>query len=360
MSRIYNFSAGPSMLPVSVLEQAAKDLVDYQGTGMSVMEMSHRTPVYEDILSRSERSLRSCMGIPDEYAVLFMQGGATMQFSAVPLNLMPEGGCADYTQTGQFSSKAAAEAKKYGTVNIVASSKADNYTHIPDITPDMLTPGASYLHITTNNTIFGTTYPRLPETGGIPLVADMSSNILGQVYDVKDFGLIYAGAQKNMGPAGMAVVIVRRDLLGHFRAGAPVLLDYQLMADNDSMYNTPPCWTIYMAGLVYDWVLKMGGVAEMEKINRHKAGLLYDMIDNSSLYTGAAQRPYRSIMNVTFTLPSDELTREFLQGAQQQGLVNLKGHRSVGGIRASIYNAMPVEGVEALISYMKAFELAHK
>ncbi len=360
MSRIYNFSAGPSMLPVSVLEQAAKDLVDYQGTGMSVMEMSHRTPVYEDILSRSESSLRSCMDIPDDYAVLFMQGGATMQFSAVPLNLMPVGGCADYTQTGQFSSKAASEAKKYGKVNIVTSSKADNYTHIPHITPDMLTPGASYLHITTNNTIFGTTYPRLPETGGIPLVADMSSNILGQVYDVRDFGLIYAGAQKNMGPAGMAVVIVRRDLMGHFREGAPVLLDYQLMADNDSMYNTPPCWTIYMAGLVYDWVLKMGGVAEMEKINRHKAGMLYDTIDNSALYTGAAQRPYRSIMNVTFTLPSDELTREFLQGAQQQGLVNLKGHRSVGGIRASIYNAMPVEGVEALVSYMKAFELAHK
>lgn len=359
MERVYNFSAGPSMLPLPVLERAQRDLVNYPGAGMSVMEMSHRSAAYEDIIHRTEASLRAIMDIPEEYAVLFLQGGASTQFAMVPLNLMAEGGSADYAVTGQFAGKAATEAKKFGTVNVVASSKEDNFTYVPRITADMLTPGASYLHITTNNTIFGTTYPELPEAAGMPLVADMSSNILGQVYDVRDFGLIYAGAQKNMGPSGLTVVIVRKDLLGHAQSIAPTMLDYAIHAKNESMYNTPPCWSIYIAGLVYDWVRDMGGVAELEKLNRKKAGLLYEVLDASKLFHGAARADCRSIMNVTFTLPTEDLTKAFLAETVAAGMTNLKGHRAVGGIRASIYNAMPIEGVEKLADLMRKFEAAN-
>nr|MDD6335582.1 3-phosphoserine/phosphohydroxythreonine transaminase [bacterium] len=359
MDRIFNFSAGPSMLPLPVLEKAQRDLINYHGSGMSVMEMSHRSPVYEEIIARAEATLRDIMDIPKEWAVLFLQGGASTQFAMVPLNLMPQGGSADYAQTGMFAAKAAQEAAKFGTINIISSSKADNYTHIPAIGPRDVTPGASYVHITTNNTIFGTTYPTLPETGGVPLVADMSSNILGQVYDVRKFGLIYAGAQKNMGPAGLTVVIIRRDLLGHAQPICPTMLDYKTHADSQSMYNTPPCWSIYVAGLVFEWIKEMGGVAAIEKQNREKAALLYDVLDQSNLFTAAARRDCRSIMNVTFTLPSQQLTDAFLKEAKAAGLVNLKGHRAVGGIRASIYNAMPVEGVQALAALMQRFEARH-
>jgi len=356
MERIFNFSAGPSMLPLPVLEQAQRDLVCYPGAGISVMEMSHRSPAYEDIIHRAEASFREVMQIPDDYAVLFLQGGASMQFAMVPLNLMPEGGCADYAVTGVFANKAAQEARRYGTVNVVTSSKADNYTYIPRITPDMLTPESSYLHITVNNTIFGTTYHQLPETGGKLLVADMSSNIMGEQYNVSDFGLIYAGAQKNMGPSGLTVVIIRKDLLGHARDICPTMLDYQIHADAGSMYNTPPCWSIYMAGLVCDWVKEQGGVYAMEARNCAKAAILYDVLDSSSMFRGAARKEDRSIMNVTFTLPTDELTKKFLREAEANGMTNLKGHRLVGGCRASIYNAMPMEGVEKLAELMRRFE----
>ena len=356
MERIFNFSAGPSMLPLPVLEQAQRDLVCYPGAGISVMEMSHRSPAFEDIIQRTEASLRDVMQIPDDYAVLFLQGGASTQFAMVPLNLMPEGGCADYAVTGVFANKAATEARRYGTVHVVTSSKEDHYAYIPRITPDMLTPESSYLHITVNNTIFGTTYHQIPDTGDKILVADMSSNILGEQYNVSDFGLIYAGAQKNMGPSGLTVVIIRKDLMGHARDICPTMLDYKVHADAGSMYNTPPCWSIYMCGLVCDWVKSMGGVAGMEARNRVKAAVLYDVLDHSSMFKGAAAKEDRSFMNVTFTLPTDELTKKFLREAEANGMTNLKGHRLVGGCRASIYNAMPMEGVEKLADLMRRFE----
>lgn len=358
MSRIYNFSAGPSMLPEEVLKSAAEDMLDYKGCGMSVMEMSHRSPVYDAIIKSTEASLRKLMSIPDNYKVLFLQGGATLQFSAVPLNLMKTGK-ADYIVSGQFSGKAAKEAERYGTVNIVATSKDKNFTAVPVVDKSAFSPDADYVHICYNNTIYGTVYNYVPDTGDIPLVADMSSGILSVPVDVSKYGLIYAGAQKNMAPAGLTVVIVREDLIGNARQDCPVYLDYKVQADNGSMYNTPPCYPIYIAGLVYEWILGLGGLEAMEKINREKAALLYDYLDESKLFKPTAEKEFRSLMNVCFVTGNADLDKEFCAAATAAGFVNLKGHRSVGGMRASIYNAMPVEGVKKLVEFMKEFERTH-
>ena len=355
MSRVYNFSAGPSMLPVPVLEKASKEMLDYNGSGMSVMEMSHRSAVYDKIIKDAEASLRKLMSIPDNYKVLFLQGGATLQFSAVPLNLM-KNGKADYIVSGQFSKKAAEEAARYGEVNIVASSKDKNFTYVPKVEKDAFSKDADYVHICYNNTIFGTVYNYIPDTGDIPLVADMSSGILSKPIDVSKFGLIYAGAQKNMGPSGLTVVIVREDLIGFAKPETPIIMDYKTMADNDSMYNTPSCYSIYVAGMVFDWILSIGGLEEMQKINEKKAAILYDYLDSSKLFKATAEKEHRSLMNVCFVTGDAELDKAFCSEAAKAGFVNLKGHRSVGGMRASIYNAMPVEGVEKLVEFMKDFE----
>ncbi|MBQ8896697.1 MAG: 3-phosphoserine/phosphohydroxythreonine transaminase [Clostridia bacterium] len=354
MQRVYNFSAGPSMLPESVLEQAANEMMNYNGSGMSVMEMSHRSPVYQGIIDEAEANLRKLMNIPENYKVLFLQGGATQQFSAVPLNLMNKNRKADYIVSGQFSKKAAEEAAKFGEVNVIASSKDKNFTYIPKVTE--FSADADYVHICYNNTIFGTCYDYIPETGDIPLVADMSSGILSRPVDVSKFGLIYAGAQKNMGPSGLTVVIVREDLLGNAREGTPVMLDYKVQADNGSMYNTPPCYSIYVAGLVFKWLLETGGLEEREKINIKKASILYDYLDNSKLFKPTAEKNVRSLMNVCFVTGDADKDKAFVSAASKAGFVNLKGHRVVGGMRASIYNAMPVEGVEKLVEFMSNYE----
>ena len=355
MDRVYNFSAGPSMLPLPVLERAASELVSYGNSGMSVMEMSHRSPDYEPIIKAAEASLRKLMDIPDDYAVLFLQGGASTQFAAVPLNLMPEGGKADYIVSGQFSGKAYTEAQKYGDVALAATSKPDNFTYIPATTRASFRPDASYVHICFNNTIYGTKFNYIPDTGDIPLVADMSSCILSEPVDVKKFGVIYAGAQKNVAPAGLTIVIARRDLLGHARPICPTMLDWSIMADNDSMYNTPPCYNIYMAGLVFDYLIAEGGLEEMKCRNERKADLLYDYLDSQSYYIAPVRHGCRSMMNVTFVTGNPELDKKFASEATAAGLKNIKGHRSVGGMRASIYNAMPYEGVAALVEFMKKF-----
>lgn len=359
MSRVYNFSAGPSALPESVLEEAQKYLLDYQGLGYGVMEMSHRSKPFQEIVQRAETALRELMSIGDEYAVLFLQGGASTQFAMVPLNLMNGSNSADYIDSGSFAGKAAAEAKKFGTVYVAASSKADKYTRLPAISPEIFHADADYVHITTNNTIYGTQYNTLPDTGNVPLVADMSSNILGKYYDVSKFGLIYAGAQKNIGPAGVTVVIVKKSLIGKPQTCCPTMLDYAVHAKDGSLYNTPSCWSIYVSGLVFAWLKAFGGVAAIEQQNRAKAKLVYDYLDESRLFCGVAAREDRSIMNVTFTLAKDELTDAFVKFAQAKGLTNLKGHRSVGGIRASMYNALPLEGAQALVACMKEFEVAN-
>lgn len=354
MARVYNFSAGPSMLPLAVLERARDELLDYAGSGQSVMEMSHRSAVYDAIIKDTELRLRRVLGIPENYKVGFFQGGASTQFAMVPLNLMTTGE-ADYVVTGNFSKKAAQEAEKFGKVHIVASSKDRNFTYIP--TEIQCTENASYLHICENNTIFGTRYPTLPKTGNVPLVADMSSCILSRPTDVSQYGLIYFGVQKNVAPAGMAVVIVREDLLGHAGPSVPTMLNYKTIIDAESMYNTPPCWCIYMMGLVLEYIEEeIGGLTEMERRNNEKAALLYDYLDSQSFFKNPVEKPFRSIMNVTFTSPSEELDKKFCKEAEQRGLVNLKGHRLVGGMRASIYNAMPIEGVRALIDFMREFE----
>ena len=354
MARVYNFSAGPSMLPQAVLERARDELLDYHGSGQSVMEMSHRSSVYDAIIRDTEARLRRVLEIPENYKVGFFQGGASTQFAMVPLNLMPTGE-ADYVVTGNFSKKAAEEAQKFGKVHIVASSKDRNFTYIPS--EIHCTENASYLHICENNTIFGTRYPTLPDTGDLPLVADMSSCILSRPTDVSKYGLIYFGVQKNVAPAGMAVAIVREDLLGHAAPNVPTMLNYKTIIDADSMYNTPPCWCIYMMGLVLQYLEEeVGGLVEMEKRNNEKAALLYDYLDSQSFFNNPVEKPFRSIMNVTFTSPSAELDKKFCKEAEQRGLVNLKGHRLVGGMRASIYNAMPIEGVRALIEFMREFE----
>ena len=356
MNRVFNFSAGPSMLPLEVLEKAASELVCYGESGMSVMEMSHRSPDYEAIIKDAEVMLRKLMNIPDNYKVLFLQGGASTQFAAVPLNLIRRTGKADYAVSGQFSGKAFKEAQKLGyDVKCIATTKDDNFDHVPVITRDMIRPDAAYLHICFNNTIYGTKYPYIPDTGDIPLVADMSSCILSEPVDVSRFGVIYAGAQKNMAPAGLTLVIVREDLLGYAEEKMPTMLEWKTMAENGSMYNTPPCYTIYMAKLVYEWLLSIGGLEEMKKRNQKKAALLYDCLDSQSYYIAPVKPESRSMMNVTFVTGNADLDKKFAAEAALAGLKNLKGHRSVGGMRASIYNAMPYEGVETLVAFMKKF-----
>ncbi len=360
MNRVFNFSAGPSMLPVPVLERAAADMVCYGTSGMSVMEMSHRSPDYEAIIGAAEANLRKLMNIPDNYKVLFLQGGASTQFASVPLNLIGRTGKADYVVSGQFSGKAFKEAQKMGyDVKCIATTKEDNFDHIPEITPDMVRPDAAYVHVCYNNTIYGTKYAAIPDTGDVPLVADMSSCILSEPVDVSKFGVIYAGAQKNMAPAGVTVVIIREDLLGFCDEKAPTMLDWKVMADNDSMYNTPPCYTIYMLGLVAEWLLDLGGLDVMAEMNRKKAALLYDYLDNQDYYIAPVKAGSRSMMNVTFVTGNADLDKKFASEAAAAGLKNLKGHRSVGGMRASIYNAMPYDGVVALVEFMKQFAAAN-
>ncbi len=343
------------MLPVPVLERAQAEMLCYGDSGMSVMEMSHRSPEYDAIIKDAEAGLRKLMKIPDNYKVLFLQGGASTQFAAVPLNLLPVNGRADYVVSGQFSKKAYDEAKKYGDVAVAASSAGANFSFVPEITRADIRPDADYVHICFNNTIYGTKFHYIPDTGDIPLVADMSSCILSEPVDVSKFGIIYAGAQKNMAPAGLTVVIVREDLIGKARPETPTMLNYLPMAENDSMYNTPPCYSIYIAKLVYDWILSIGGLEEMKRMNEKKASLLYDYLDSQDYYVAPVDPKCRSMMNVTFVTGDAELDKKFAKEAAANGLRNLKGHRSVGGMRASIYNAMPYAGVEKLVAFMKKF-----
>ena len=352
--RAYNFSAGPSTLPLSVLEEAQREFLDFAGTGMSVTEISHRNKAFEAIVLEGEALLRELMHIPDDYAVLFVQGGASTQFAAVPLNLMHKGK-ADYVVTGNFSKKAWQEGKIYGDAACVASSEDKTYTCIPDVSAIPFREDTDYVHICSNNTIFGTRYIEFPDVKA-PLVADMSSEILSREIDVSKFAVIYAGAQKNLAPAGVTIVIAKRDLIGNPLPMCPTMLKWKVQDENKSLYNTPPCFSIYMATLVLRHLKKLGGVKEMNAINEYKAGLLYDFIDSSSFYTNSVEKKYRSIMNVPFVTPSAELDAQFVKEAAANGLVSLKGHRLVGGMRASIYNAMPVDGVKALIEFMKKFE----
>ena len=357
MARVYNFSAGPSMLPEAVLRKASEEMLDYKGSGQSVMEMSHRSAVYSEIINDAEGLLRKVMNIPEEYHVLFLQGGASSQFAMVPLNLMVEKKTADFVHTGQWSKKAIAEAKRYGEARVVASSEDTTFTYIPDLTGVEFNPDAAYVHITTNNTIYGTRYKKLPETGTVPLIADMSSNILSEVTDVSRFGIIYAGAQKNIGPAGVTIVIIRKDLVGDAMDITPTMFKYKTHVDAKSLYNTPPCYGIYMAKLMFEWLDGQGGVAAMQKLNEEKAAILYDFLDESALFKGTVVPEHRSLMNVPFVLPSDDLNASFIKQATEKSFVNLKGHRTVGGMRASIYNAMPREGVQKLVDFMKTFEM---
>ncbi len=360
MARVYNFSAGPSVLPESVLRQAADDMLDYQGSGQSVMEMSHRSKVYDAIIKDCEALLREVMGIPDNYKVLFLQGGASSQFAMLPLNLMNGSGKADFVLTGQWANKAYQEAARYGEAHVVASSKDKTFSYIPDLDPATFTPDADYFHICLNNTIYGTRFTKLPDTGNVPLVADVSSCILSEPVDVSKFGVLYAGAQKNMAPAGLTVVIIREDLIGNARELTPTMFNYQIHADNGSMYNTPPCWAIYICKLVLEWIKNdIGGLENMKIRNEKKAALLYDFLDGSVMFKGTVEKKDRSLMNIPFVTGNEELDAKFVKEAAAAGFVNLKGHRSVGGMRASIYNAMPVEGVEKLVAFMKAFEQAN-
>ena len=357
MSRVFNFSAGPAALPESVLQRAREELLEFDGTGMSVMEMSHRSAEFIAVASRAEADLRELLKVPDEFAVLFLQGGATAQFSAVPLNLTRgSDAVAAYVDTGAWSAKAVAEARRYCRVEVVASSEADRYTHVPPQSDWRTVPDAAYLHICPNETIGGVAFPFVPETGDVPLVADFSSTILSQPIDVDAFDVIYAGAQKNIGPAGITVVIVRRELLGKARPETPTLLDWKIQADNDSMYNTPPTFAWYLSGLVFQWLKDLGGLEVMAGINRYKAEMLYAAIDGSNFYGSPVAEPCRSLMNVPFTLADPALDARFLKEAEAAGLTNLKGHRSVGGMRASLYNAVPQEAVDALVAFMHDFE----
>lgn len=360
MNRVYNFSAGPSMLPIEVLEKASKEMTNYNNTGMSVMEMSHRSAAYQDIIDTAEKTLREIMNIPDNYKVLFLQGGASTQFAMIPLNLLTGSKKADYVNTGAWSKKAIAEAKKYGEVNVVASSEDKTFTYIPELDKETFTKDADYFHITSNNTIYGTKFNELPDVGDVPIVADMSSNILSEKVDVNKYGVIYAGAQKNMGPAGVTVVIVREDLIGDPQDITPTMLKYKTHSDKGSMFNTPPTYSIYVAGMVFEWIKELGGIGAIQKRNEEKAKLIYDYLDSSKLFKGTVAQKDRSLMNIPFVLPTDELNAEFIKEAADRGMVNLKGHRTVGGMRASIYNAMPVEGVKKLVDFMKEFEENNK
>ena len=359
MERIYNFSAGPAVLPREVLEQAQEELVNWQGCGMSVMEMSHRGKEFMGIAAQAEADLRELMGIPANYKVLFLQGGASSQFAMVPMNLLRGKKGADYLNTGEWSKKAIKEAKKYCAVNVVASSEDKNFSYAPSQDQWKLDKDAAFVHYTPNETIGGVEMFWTPEVGNVPLVADMSSNILSRPMDVSKFGLIYAGAQKNIGPAGLTIVIVREDLIGETVAGTPTMFDYKTHADNESMYNTPPTYGIYVAGLVFKWLKNKGGLKAMEQHNVAKANVLYDYLDSTDFYNCPTAKDNRSRMNVPFTLKDAALDEEFLKGAKTHGLLQLKGHRSVGGMRASIYNAMPIEGLQTLVAYMKSFEKSH-
>lgn len=357
MKRVYNFSAGPSMLPQSVLEKAAAEMLDYQGSGQSVMEMSHRSKIYGTIIEGAEALLREVMNIPDNYKVLFLQGGASTQFAAIPLNLAVNSKKADYVLTGQWATKAYKEAARYCDAKAVASSKDKTFSYIPKLDPDTFTKDADYFYICMNNTIYGTVYHELPDTGNVPLVADISSCILSAPIDVSKFGILYAGAQKNMAPAGLTVVIIREDLIGHASDICPTMLNFQTHADNGSMFNTPPCYTIYVAKLVLEWIKnEIGGLEKMKELNEKKAAILYNFLDSSNMFRGTVVPEDRSLMNVPFVTDSEELNAKFIKEATENDFVNLKGHRSVGGMRASIYNAMPIEGVEKLVAFMKDFE----
>jgi phosphoserine aminotransferase len=354
--RIFNFSAGPALLPLPVLEEAQRELVSLPGVGMSVMEISHRSKTFDEIIGRAESGLRELLGLPENYHVLFLQGGASLQFSMIPMNLLPKDGSADYIVTGSWGKKAVKEARREGAVNIAATMADGGFTRIPDDDEIKLDPKAAYVHITTNETIEGVEWKREPEVGDVPLVADASSDILSHRIPVEKYALIYAGAQKNMGPSGVTLVIIRDDLLKRIPEGLHTMLDYRTHVENKSLYNTPNTWGIYIIDLVCKWLKEKGGLQEMERENEEKAALLYDAIDATDFYRGHADPDSRSIMNVTFRLPSEELEKKFANEATAASLDGLKGHRSVGGIRASIYNAFPREGVEALVSFMKEFE----
>ncbi|TXF12440.1 3-phosphoserine/phosphohydroxythreonine transaminase [Pelomicrobium methylotrophicum] len=359
MGRVYNFSAGPAVLPEEVLIRARDEMLDWRASGMSVMEMSHRGKEFISIARKAEADLRELMAIPANYKILFLQGGATAQFAAVPMNLLRGRRKADYVNTGHWSKRAIAEAKKYCEVHIAASSEDRNFSYVPPQERWELSSDAAYVHITSNETIGGVEYHWIPDTGDVPLVADASSHILSRPIDVSRFGLIYAGAQKNIGPAGLAIVIVREDLIGGALPITPAIFDYKVQAENESMLNTPPTFALYMAGLVFEWLKEKGGLAAMERINLEKARLLYDLLDSSDFYASPVAKADRSRMNVPFTLKDPALEEEFLRQAKAHGLVQLKGHRSVGGMRASIYNAMPIEGVRALVEFMRDFAAKH-
>ena len=359
-SRVYNFSAGPSMLPFDVLNDVAESLTNYAGSGQSVMEMSHRSAEFEAILDDAERNFREILSVPENYKVMFLQGGATLQFAMIPLNLFRKSKKADYVLTGQWAKKAAEEAAKFGDVKIVASSEESKFTYIPKVKPADFRSDADYVHITTNNTIYGTRFPYTPGTGDIPLVGDMSSDILSEKIDVSKYGLIYAGAQKNMGPAGVTIVIMREDLLGFADSNIPTYLDYKTHASNKSMYNTPPTFPIYVAGEVFKKIKKDGGIAAIEKTNIEKAQKLYDCIDASNMFSCPVVKEDRSRMNVIFVTGNEELDKKFVAEAKAQGLYNLAGYRSLGGMRASIYNAMPKEGIDKLVEFMKQFEVENR
>lgn len=361
MARIYNFSAGPAMLPEEVLKEAAEEMLDYRGCGMSVMEMSHRSKVYQQIIDEAEADLRKLVGIPDNYKVLFLQGGATLQFGMIPMNLMTVNHKADYINTGVWTKKAIQDAKLFGEVRVIASSEDRKFAYIPSMKNLPINKDSDYVYMCDNNTIYGTKFKEYPETGDIPLICDMSSCFLSEPIDVKKFGMIYAGAQKNVGPAGVTIIIIREDLVARSaELPLPVYLRYAPHVENGSMYNTPPTYGIYICGKVFKWLLKTGGLEKRKELNEAKAKVLYDYLDSSKFFKASVDKEARSLMNVTFRTPSDELDAEFLEGAKKYKFTNLKGHRSTGGLRASIYNAMPIEGVKALVSYMKEFEEAHR
>jgi len=354
--RVFNFSAGPATLPLPVLEEVQRDLVDYKGVGMSVLEMSHRSKTYDGIIKQTEADMRELLGVPENYKVLFLQGGASLQFSMVPMNLLPSGSSADYVVTGSWSKSAVKEAKKLGSVNVAASTEAGNFTRVPTQDEYTLDPNAAYVHYTSNETIHGVEFFDEPEVGSATLVCDASSNFMSKPIDVAKYGLIYAGAQKNVGPAGLTIVIASDDVIGRRPENLPAMLDYKLQAEKESLYNTPPAFSIYVCGLVMKWLKGLGGLDAIQKMNQEKATLLYDAIDATEFYRGHAETGSRSLMNVTFRLPSEELEKKFAVEATAAGLDGLKGHRSVGGLRASIYNAFPSEGVQTLVAFMKEFE----
>jgi phosphoserine aminotransferase len=356
VSRVYNFSSGPAVLPVPVLEQIQRDLMALPDVGMSILEISHRSSAFESILARAEADVRAIAGVPSNYKVLFLQGGASTQFSMVPMNLLTPGATADYIDSGSWGDKAVKEAKKVGTVNVAASTKAENYSRVPTQAELKLTPGAAYVHMTSNNTIEGTEYKALPEVGDVPLVNDTSSDMFSRPLDVARHGLIYAGAQKNLGPSGVTLVIIREDLLARSQKSLPTMLNYAVQAENGSMYNTPPTFAVYTLGLVMQWLIAQGGLAAMAQVNERKAAKLYAEIDRTGFYRGTAHKDCRSLMNVTFRLGSEELEKAFVKDSTSAGLDGLKGHRSVGGMRASIYNAFPEQGIDALVAFMREFE----